>query len=85
MTKKVLLAALDGHIQVWTDPTATYPDLTGSPREVAQWLMDNGVTSWMNSSSMDFGTEYGFADDDVRSLIIEEGDRIIAEREKETG
>lgn len=83
MTKKVLLTALDGRIQVWKDPVAAYPELTGSPREVAQWLLDNGVNSWMNSSSMDFGTEYGFAEDDVRSLVLEEGDRILADEENE--
>lgn len=45
---------------------------TFSLEDAASMLIEEGVTSWMNSSSMDFGDEYGFDEPDVRRLLAEE-------------
>jgi hypothetical protein len=61
-----LLNAKAGKIEVMVFPDIVF---TGSPEEVARWLWDHQAEEWMCSSSMDFGTEYGFDHDNVRYLL----------------
>jgi hypothetical protein len=61
-----LLNAKEGKIEVWEFPDVVF---TGSPEEVAHFLAEKGATEWLCSSSMDFGTEYGFDQDNVRYLL----------------
>lgn len=68
------LNARDGKVEAWDKGTAIEdePDFIGSPDEVREWLLENERMSWLCSSSMDFGTEYGFDEDNVKALVLGE-------------
>ncbi|MDE4297132.1 hypothetical protein PXK56_18265 [Phaeobacter gallaeciensis] len=82
----LFLTATNGGINVenWGDhlPDIEFPE-EASPEDVAAFLVEHGVTSWTNSSSMDFATEYGFEEDDLRAIIYEEMCRLMGEEQPE--
>jgi len=66
------LSAEDGLIHVWDQGTSYEddPDFVGSPADVAKWLSTENHDGFACSSSMRFGTQYGFKQDNVRHLVL---------------
>ncbi|MDX5412848.1 MAG: hypothetical protein LPK02_07350 [Rhodobacterales bacterium] len=56
------------------------PDHIGTPLQIAKVMVEKNVRSWMNSSSMDHGREYGFRVNNVRALVGDAMTHLLAEK-----
>lgn len=66
------ISANNGKLQIYTtsDMDAA-PCFVGSIQEVADYMVARGIQEAMCSSSLDFGTEYGFEVDDLHEMLEE--------------
>lgn len=58
------------------------PDHIGTPLQIAKVMVEKGIRSWMNSSSMDSGRDFGFRVNNVRGLISDAMNKLLAEKKE---